>query len=104
MPCAMRKSRGSASSDGREFRRLELESGADVDCLAVAPVVLQRRHAIALDIVANATRQSDTLRERVGPADVERVIVGPAESLDRASVRPICADRDATRKLVERIA
>ena len=37
----------------------ELESGADVDGLAVAAVVLERRQAVALDIVADAAGQRD---------------------------------------------
>ena len=42
-----------------ESTRLELERGADVDRLAVAAIVLESRHAVALDIVANATGQRD---------------------------------------------
>ena len=42
---------------------LELEGGADVNGLAVAPLVLQ--HAVTLDIVPHATGHRDAPRERV---------------------------------------
>ena len=38
---------------------LELERGAHVNRLAVATVVLERRHAITLNIVADATGKGD---------------------------------------------
>ena len=43
-------------------RGSELEGSADVDGLAVAPLILQRRHLVALDLVADAAGQSEALR------------------------------------------
>ena len=57
---------------------LELEGRADVDGLAVAAGVLKRRHAVALDIVANAAGKSDAFRKIIRAADVERIIVALA--------------------------
>src|SRR4051812_33948027 len=100
----MRKSRGSASSAGRESLRLELERGADVDRLAVATVVLQRGDPIALDIVADAPAHGDPLRERIGTTDIDRIFVTLPKRRQRLSVGTIRADGNASGKLVQRIA
>ena len=75
----------------RDLKRLKLERGPDVDGLAVDALVLERRDAVALDLVADAAGDRDAAAERVGAAEVDRVIVG----LREAPARPAFRDRSA---------
>src|SRR5438552_7142489 len=79
----------SGSPAGREFRRLELERGADVYRLAVAAVVLQRRKSVALDIVADAAGQRDAVRQRIRGAGIKRHIIAAAQCSDRIARDPL---------------
>src|SRR5438270_5238559 len=102
---AMRRSRRWVSSVGRECLRSELERGADVNRLAIAAVILQRGQAIALDIVADASRERDVPREGVGTADINRDVVTAAQAGDRIAGRPVSTDRDSgAQPTAERIA
>ena len=104
MSSATRKSRHWASSDGLGSRRLELERSADVNRLAVAAVVLERRCTIALDIVANAAGQRAAMRQVLGSAGIERHVVATTKCCDRIRI-PLGADGDARAELVaERVA
>jgi hypothetical protein len=67
----MRGSNAWAFRAGPEFRRSELEGGADIDRLAVAAVILQRGETVALDIVADAASQRDVARKRIRAAHVK---------------------------------
>src|SRR5258705_12984954 len=87
-----------------EKRWLELEGGADVDSLAVAAVVLQGGQAIAVEhLVADAAGQGDAARQRIGAADVERIIVAFAQPGERTTFGAVGAYRDPAGKAVERV-
>src|SRR5689334_5992272 len=84
---------------------LELERGADVDGLAVAPDVLERRHAVALDIVPDATGHREAAGDIVGSASIEGVVVALTKRGHRMTLALVGADRDARCQAVaERIA
>ena len=78
----------------RGLRRLELERGADVHGLAVPPLVLQRRQAITVDLVADSASQGDAPRKRIGAPDIDRIIVAPAKRWKSLAVAPVRADGD----------
>src|SRR6185503_14371931 len=102
---ATRRSRRWASSVGQESRRLELERGADVDRLAIATIVLERRKTVTLDIVADSADQRDVARQRIRAAEVERHVVASMQSDDRVSGGAVGADCDSRRQAVtQRIA
>ncbi len=96
--------RCSQSPPCRPDTDLELEGGADVDGLAVAPGVLERRHAIMIDAVAHAAGHSDVPSDRVSAADIERNIVRLAQGVERLSVAAIGTNRHAAGKFAERVA
>src|SRR5436190_7358977 len=54
---------------------LELEGSADVDRLAVAVRVGQRRDLVALDLIADAAAQGDVAADAVGTADIQRIAI-----------------------------
>ena len=88
-------SRGSGNWDfkaGPESRRLELERRPDVHRLAVPAVVLERRQAIPLDVVANAASHGDATGKRIGAADIDRISVALAKRRKRLAVRTVGAD------------
>src|SRR3954469_18609912 len=84
--------RGCAAGERRRWSELELERGADVDRLAVTPLILQRGIAVAFDIVADAAGQCDPARQRIRAAEIERDIVTLAKARDRVASRAIGAD------------
>src|SRR5262249_45521184 len=84
-----------------ETARSELEGGADVDSLAVAPIVGDRGEAIPFDIIPDAAGHSDSLRERISPANVERVIIAPAQRRERVLVAALGANRDPAGELLK---
>src|SRR4051794_11645891 len=104
--------RGSRSLSARAFTAglgstpgLELERGADVNGLAIAPHVLERGHAVALDIVADATGDRDAPRDVVRTADIERDVVALTESRHRVTVGLVGAYCDSRgQAIAERIA
>src|SRR4029453_6959450 len=51
---------------------LELEGRADVDRLAVAVRIGQRRDLVAFDLIADAPGQGDVAADVVGAADIQR--------------------------------
>ena len=80
----------------RDFKappRLELEGSADVDGLAVTPVILERRVAIVLDIVPHAAGQRDAPRERIGGAGIDRNGIALAKRLERLVGRAVRTER-----------
>src|SRR5947208_2800736 len=89
---------------GQELARSELEGGADVDGLAIAPLVLKSGHAIMFDIVPDAASQREPLRQRIGSADVERNIVTLAQRGQRAVGCTIRTHRDSASEALQRIA
>src|SRR5438270_5366256 len=99
-----RRQRG-APSTKLKFLCLEFEGGADVHRLAIAAVVLQRRQAIALDIVAHAASHGDAAGQGIGAADIERQIVAMPKCRHRAACGPFGADRNTgAETAAERIA
>src|SRR5262245_14515715 len=77
---------GSPPSPNEDFTDLrestagsEFEGGADVDRLAVAAIVGQRRNFVPLDLVADAAGQRDVAADVVGAADVDQIAVGTRE-------------------------
>src|SRR5437764_14649109 len=87
-----------------EFARLELERGADVDRLAIAPHVLEGGHAIPLNIIAHTARERDFLRQRIRAADIEGIIVRLAQRRQRTPIAPVRANRDSAGEPLERVA
>src|SRR4029079_13961935 len=90
-----RCSNAKASTAGLESTPgLELEGRTHVDGLAVAPDVLEGRHAVALDIVSDAAGHRDASRNVVGSAGVERIIVALAKRCHRMPIALFRAHRD----------
>src|SRR4051795_12387267 len=89
---------------GFEIASLELERGADVDRLAIAPHILECRHTIPLDVVTHAAGERDFLRQRIRAADVQRIIVTLAQCRQRTPLAPLRADCNTAREALQRIA
>ena len=83
---------------------LELERGADIYRLAVTTVVLQRSEAVVFDIVANAARHCDSMRQRVRAPHVKRVGVALAKAGKRMPVGLVGAHRNPAGEAAQRIA
>src|SRR5688572_8385203 len=83
--------------------RSELEGGADVDSLAIAAVVLERRQTLAVDAVADSAGDGDVAGQRISTADVDRIIVRLAKRGQSAPVASFGTGNDAPGKALDRI-
>src|SRR4029079_11299088 len=81
----------------------EPERGADIDGLAVAPLVLERGHLVPLDLVADAARQGDAPGQGIRAAKVDPAVVALAQAGQRMVGSALGADGDAAGEFLERI-